>query len=269
MTGSDGQFWLPAGTEVREGMPWPNPLGFKDERSVFAPVDIKSRWYHGWLAQGTPIVQRAGKTTTVRAIDTLRAAVGHYPSRHGRNKFGEPIGAYTAYEWLALNYTGVTDEWLAALEKSLRIPVARSVAGRERLARIRRIIINVCTADGKEVTMARIIKDRENMTVEQETKAEKKKVRAERVARKAAKKKAAGPKGAKTLSRVREQLASLKVPGKLVKLASDDASKKQLQTLRDGLNAHAITMRENKKAKAASQVSALNRLVRRLARSRR
>jgi hypothetical protein len=244
-------------------------MGFTDEISVFAPVEIKGRWYHGWLASGTPIVQHVARVSfKQRAIDTLRYAVASYPPRHGRNKYGEPIGPYSAYEWLALHATSVTDEWLGTLEKELRIPIMRSATGRERFARVRRVIIRVCTVDAEEITMARITKDRETMTTEQEVKIEKKKARAAKVAKRAAKRASAGPKGAKTLSRIRTELTALRVSPKLVKLASDNASKKQLQSLRDGLNEQAVTFREKKKAKAASRLSSLNRLVRRIARSR-
>jgi hypothetical protein len=267
--------WLPvhlgAGTVVRlpSGAEYaPNPVGIPDEVLVYYQ-DAAQREVPGYLARTATafMKQVRGPSRYVTAKPETLA-----PMEQLRDRIGS--SGLPAYTWLITKGRRMPKLLRAAL-RDTGVRVKRSDSADERVIKAIRAILN------QEVTMQEI-EDTTDVAPAKRTKKGAKRAAKKGGAKRAAREEKAGGRKrasrdeapARSMSRsAGEALLAVKglngsVKSFATKLANDgELSKKQLQQLRDAINEAATEARANDKPNVASQLSAANRLVRRLHRA--
>ncbi len=247
-----------------EADPRLGPLGI-DEIAV-RWVDVVGREESGWIAQ-TALVEpvKSARTATLLNVreDLELDAFDRLRDRVRQQQLKDPRSRWTMAAWLRI----FGDAHISALVAAVR-ELGGIVRGTENPVELGRRILRL--AVNQEHLMST-----ETETVE-ETATAAKKAKAEPVAEKPAKSKKADTSEASASQKLGETLVKLLKKANGNDVAQSIAAKmaegksptaKQLVQLRDGINEAAATAREKEKGELASELSAANRNVRRLARS--
>lgn len=273
-----GHAWaLPRGTVVRQLPVTPSPVtGQKNELYVMAP-DAGGRIWRGWLDASTalePISDKAGASSrsvwksvthlNIPPIDELRESIVLAVPRGGYNKRELPVEPWTLFDWCCVNGTAKRAK-LEAVLKQFKKSIPKDAV--DVIAKVVKLIL-----PQEEVTMARITKTRARLNRTARREAAAKDVTVERKNRSESDRRKGERRANRMPQTVGEALLALKIPalrGTAQKLVKGSASRKDLVALRETINAAADKARERGKKSLASQLSAQNRLVRRLERAAR
>lgn len=277
-----GHAWaLPKGTTVSLLPDAPSPVtGQKSELHVLAP-DAGGRPWRGWLDRSTPlekISEKDGASSrsvwksvthlNIPPIDELRESVVLTVPRGGYNKRELPVDPWTMFDWLCVHGTAKRAKLEAVLQQFKKSIPKDAV---DVIAKVVKLIL-----PNEEVTMARITKTRARLNRDSRRQAAQAKASTAVVVERKQRSESDRRKGERRANRmpqtVAEALLALKIPALRPganKLAKGTASRKDLLALRETINAAADKARERGKKSLASQLSAQNRLVRRLERAAR
>lgn len=295
---------LPRGTLV--GLPPTNPpspvLG-APERYVIAPDSINRPW-RGWLASNAPLgpvrkrdvpgwlgkeklkplgpklrapvwVAANGRELILTAWDDIRERIIRTPPRRGVDKKGQPIDAWTLLPWLS-RFGREHEDLLAAALTELTGKSVKSVEPDE----LSRRLIKVTMA--WDIPRQRLHQERRQLLREEKRRAALAAVK-QKARRAPSPDTSAGDsdmttktqqeKPKRSMARtVGQALLKAKVPAlqpAAKKLMNGGLNHSELAKLRDAVNDAASRARERKQASLASQLSSVNRLVRRLERASR
>lgn len=278
--------------ELKSGHHWRLPKGTVVARLAYQPLSVlteapgeiyvnapdrNGRIWRGWLAETVrwkahTLDSHFGWGTRQTALspwDTLRQYVAELPARGGYDKRGDPFEPWRIFTWAC--YYGFRH--VPELHATIRQFTGTTFKSRDPVQVVKRFL---SLSLHKEYTMSTIKEQAAAINHAETAKQEAAKAKAASKKGKRSGTKAPKAKRASMAHTVGAALLAICAKAKVKPLPGAAAlekgakmSVKELQALRDAINATAAKLREAKKTALASDFSAQNRLVRRLERAAR